>query len=71
MADSEHDETFEDAEGSEDEQPKKTRKTAGGRVIIRSTRRANPTRTCMSSTACYRAATQSTRTCCATSSRPW
>ena len=37
MDDSEHDETFEDAEGSgDDEQPKKTRKTAGGRVIIKS-----------------------------------
>jgi hypothetical protein len=37
---SEHDEKFEDAEGSGDdeqiEQPKKTRKTASGRVIIKS-----------------------------------
>eukprot|EP00966_Prymnesium_polylepis_P310698 7178457-Prymnesium_polylepis.1 len=36
MADSEHDDTYEDAERSEDEQPEKTRKTAGGRVVIKS-----------------------------------
>ena len=37
MDDSEHDDTYEDAEGSGDEQqPAKTRKTAGGRVVIKS-----------------------------------
>ena len=36
MADSENDEMYADAEGSEDEQPSKTRKTAGGRVVIKS-----------------------------------
>eukprot|EP00966_Prymnesium_polylepis_P288047 6653115-Prymnesium_polylepis.1 len=36
MADSEHDEMYEDAKGSEDKRPKKTRKTAGGRVVIKS-----------------------------------
>ena len=37
MADSEHDEMFEDAEDSGDDQPRaKTRKTASGRVLIHS-----------------------------------
>jgi hypothetical protein len=37
MADTEDDEEFQDVSGGEDdEQPKKTRKTAGGRVIIES-----------------------------------
>ena len=36
MADSEQDDMYEDARDSGDEQPAKTRKTAGGRVVIKS-----------------------------------
>ena len=36
MGDSEQDEMYEDAQDGGEEQPKKTRKTAGGRVVIKS-----------------------------------
>eukprot|EP00966_Prymnesium_polylepis_P202788 4698183-Prymnesium_polylepis.1 len=68
MADSEQDETFEDAEDSGDEQQRiKSRKTASGRVLIHSKWRAPPSPTSSPPMPCCWAATSSTAPCCSSS----